>query len=49
MAKPAWKEELTWFLIAEKDHMFAAETQRLTAERMKCTTVSLPVNHAPLR
>jgi len=48
MTRPAWKEKPTWFLIAEKDRMVAPETQRFTAERMKSTVVSLPVDHTPL-
>ncbi len=48
MTGPAWKEKPAWFLIAERDHMVAPETQRFTAERMKSKFVSLPVDHTPL-
>jgi pimeloyl-ACP methyl ester carboxylesterase len=48
MAKPAWKEKPSWFLIAEKDIMLSPETQRFTAARMKSTIVSLPIDHHPL-
>jgi pimeloyl-ACP methyl ester carboxylesterase len=48
MTKPAWKEKPSWFLIAENDLMVSPQTQRFTAERMKSTIVSLPVDHSPL-
>ncbi len=48
MARPAWKEKPTWFLIAEKDRMVSPETQRFTASRMKSKSVSLPLDHTPL-
>ena len=48
MAKPAWKEKPSWFLIAEKDIMVSPDTQRFTARRMKSAVVSLPVDHTPL-
>jgi len=44
----AWRRKPSWFLIAENDRMVAPETQRFTAERMKSTVVSLPVDHVPL-
>jgi pimeloyl-ACP methyl ester carboxylesterase len=45
IAKAAWKEKPSWFLIAENDQMLSPETQRFTARRMKSTVVSLPVDH----
>ena len=48
MGKPAWKEVPAWFLIADRDRMVPPATQRSTAERMKATVVSLPVDHLPL-
>ena len=48
VARAAWKEKPSWFLIAENDRMVAPETQRFTAQRMKSTVVSLPVDHMPL-
>ncbi len=48
MTQPAWKEKPSWFLIAENDRMVSPETQRYTAERMKCKVVSLPVDHSPM-
>jgi len=49
MTQPAWKEKPSWFLIANNDIMVSPETQRFTAQRMKSTVVSLPVDHNPLR
>jgi pimeloyl-ACP methyl ester carboxylesterase len=48
MTKPAWKEKPSWFLIAENDRMVSPGTQGYTAERMKSTIVSVPVDHSPL-
>ncbi len=48
MGEPAWKGKPSWFLIAENDRMVSPETQRFTAQRMKSTVVSLPVDHTPL-
>jgi len=48
MTRPAWKEKPSWFLIADKDLMVSADTQRFTATRMKSKVVSLPVDHTPL-
>jgi len=48
MGKPAWREKPSWFLIAEKDRMVSAETQRFTAARMKSKVVSLSIDHTPL-
>ena len=46
--KPGWKELPTWYLIAEEDRMINPETQRFMADRMKATTRSHDVDHAPL-
>jgi|SRR5579864_7636205 len=48
IAKAAWKEKPSWFLIAENDRMVSPDTQRYEAERMKSKVVSLPVDHTPL-
>ena len=48
MTKPAWKEVRSWFLIAENDRMVSPLTQRSTAEHIRATVVSLPVDHWPL-
>ena len=46
--KAAWRNKPSWFLVAENDRMVSPETQRFTAERMKSTVASLPVDHLPL-
>jgi pimeloyl-ACP methyl ester carboxylesterase len=46
--RPAWKTKPSWFLIAEEDRMINPETQRFMADRMKATTRSHDVDHAPL-
>jgi Alpha/beta hydrolase family len=33
--RPLWKDQPSWFLVAEEDRMIPAETQRFMAERMK--------------
>lgn len=48
LARAAWRDKPSWFLIAENDRMVAPETQRYTAERMKSKVVSLPVDHTPM-
>jgi pimeloyl-ACP methyl ester carboxylesterase len=48
LGKAAWHEKPSWFLIAENDRMLSPDTQRFTAERMRSTVVSLPVDHVPL-
>ena len=43
-----WKDVPSWFLIAERDQMIPAATQRLMAERMKAVIRSHDVDHTPL-
>jgi pimeloyl-ACP methyl ester carboxylesterase len=43
-----WKKVLTWYLIAEHDHMIVPATQRFMAERMKAKIKSHPVDHTPI-
>ncbi|GLY38313.1 hypothetical protein Amsp01_043370 [Amycolatopsis sp. NBRC 101858] len=48
VGRPRWKDLPSWFLIAEKDRMIPAETQRFMAEHMQATVRTHPVDHAPL-
>lgn len=48
MTKPAWKDKLSWYLLAENDRMISPDTQRFMAERIKAKIHSLPVDHSPL-
>lgn len=46
--RPLWKDVPSWFLVAERDGMIPAQTQRRVAERMKATIHVRPVDHTPL-
>jgi pimeloyl-ACP methyl ester carboxylesterase len=48
MAKPAWKEKPSWFLVAERDRMIAPETQRFMAHRTGGQILAVEVDHTPL-
>ena len=43
---PAWKQLPTWYQISEFDRMIPPDVQRLFAERMNATTLSLNASHA---
>jgi len=45
---PLWKDVPSWALVAERDLMLPAATQRRVAERMKATIRSHDVDHMPL-
>jgi pimeloyl-ACP methyl ester carboxylesterase len=45
---PAWKTKPSWFLLAEKDRMIPAETQRFMAERMGAKIRAHDVDHSPM-
>jgi pimeloyl-ACP methyl ester carboxylesterase len=45
---PAWKTKPSWFLLAEKDRMISAETQRFMAERMGAKIRAHDVDHSPM-
>jgi pimeloyl-ACP methyl ester carboxylesterase len=45
---PAWKELPTWYQISESDRVIPPDVQRMFAERMNATTLSLNVSHASL-
>jgi pimeloyl-ACP methyl ester carboxylesterase len=46
--RPLWKDQPSWYLLAEDDRMIPAETQRFMAERMNATIRAHPVDHTPL-
>jgi len=48
MTKPAWKEKPSWYLVAERDRMIAAETQKFMARRTGGKSVLAQVDHTPL-
>jgi pimeloyl-ACP methyl ester carboxylesterase len=43
---PAWKQLRTWYQISTADHMISPDVQRMFAQRMNATTISLPASHA---
>ena len=43
---PAWKQLPTWYQISTADHMIPPDVQRMFAQRMNATTISLPASHA---
>ena len=43
---PAWKQLPIWYQISESDRMIPPDVQRLFAERMNATTLSLNASHA---
>ncbi len=43
---PAWKQHPTWYQISTDDHMIPPDVQRMFAQRMNATTISLPASHA---
>jgi pimeloyl-ACP methyl ester carboxylesterase len=42
---PAWKQLPTWYQISENDRMLPPDMQRMSAERMNATTLSLNSSH----
>ena len=44
---PLWKHVPAWYLLAERDHMIPARTQRFVAERMRAHVHAYPVDHVP--
>ena len=45
---PAWKQLPTWYQISDADRMIPPDVQRMFAERMNATTLSLNSSHASL-
>jgi len=48
VGRPLWKDQPSWFLVAEDDRMIAASNQRFMAERMQATQRVFPVDHTPM-
>jgi pimeloyl-ACP methyl ester carboxylesterase len=46
--RPLWKDNPTWFLVAEQDRMIVQANQRLMAQRMKAQVRSHAVDHTPM-
>ena len=45
---PAWKQLPTWYQISENDRVIPPDVQRMFAERMNATTLSLNASHVSL-
>jgi pimeloyl-ACP methyl ester carboxylesterase len=45
---PAWKQLSAWYQISENDRMIPPDVQRMFAERVNATTISLDASHASL-
>ena len=45
---PAWKQLPTWFQVSESDHIIPPDLERMFAQRMNATTISLDSSHASL-
>jgi pimeloyl-ACP methyl ester carboxylesterase len=43
---PAWKQLPTWFEVSQSDHIIPPDAQRMFAQRMNATTISLNSSHA---
>jgi pimeloyl-ACP methyl ester carboxylesterase len=48
VARPAWHDHPSWYLVAEEDRMISAENQRFMAERIGATIVAHPLDHCPM-
>jgi pimeloyl-ACP methyl ester carboxylesterase len=45
---PAWKQLPTWFAVSEGDRIIPPDAERMFAQRMNATTISLNSSHASL-
>ena len=43
---PAWKQLKTWYQVSDNDRMIPPDTQRMFAQRMNATTISIDTSHA---
>jgi pimeloyl-ACP methyl ester carboxylesterase len=43
---PAWKQLPTWYQVSESDRMIPPDTQRMFAQRMNATTISIDTSHS---
>ena len=48
MSRPAWRDEPSWYLVAERDRMIAPETQRFMAHRAGSHILAMELDHTPL-
>jgi pimeloyl-ACP methyl ester carboxylesterase len=43
---PAWKQLKAWYQVSDSDRMIPPDTQRMFAQRMNATTISIDTSHA---
>ena len=43
---PAWKQLKTWYQVSDSDHMIPPDTQRMFAQRMNATTITIDASHS---
>ena len=43
---PAWKQLKTWYQVSDSDRMIPPDTQRMFAQRMNATIISIDTSHA---
>lgn len=48
IGSPAWRVKTTWFVVAAHDRAISPDLQRLEADRMHATTVTLPTSHVAM-
>jgi pimeloyl-ACP methyl ester carboxylesterase len=45
---PAWKQLPTWYQVSESDRVLSPDAERMMAQRMNATTISLNSSHASM-
>jgi len=43
---PAWKQLKTWYQVSDSDRMIPPDTQRMFAQRMNATTITIDTSHS---
>ena len=48
ISSPAWKVKKAWFIVADRDRAISPDFQRLQADRMHATTITVPTSHVAM-
>jgi pimeloyl-ACP methyl ester carboxylesterase len=48
IGSPAWRAKKAWFIVAAHDRAISPDLERLEAERMHATTITLPTSHVAM-
>ena len=48
IGSPAWRVKKAWFVVAAHDRAISPDLERLEAERMHATTITLPTSHVAM-